>query len=222
MLALLQLADGRLPAGGHAHSAGLERAVTDGRVHDDETLREFVRGRVGNVGLADAALAVVARRAAEPGVDWIGLDAEAAARTAALAQRGASRRLGRQLLRAGRVTWPDPVLDELAWVLPGGAMQPLALGAVARVAGIGDRDVAWVSLFATATTPAGAAVKLLGLDPLAVHRMVAELDEDLGGLVDEAMAAADRPLAALPAPSSFLVDVSADRHALQEGRLFAS
>jgi urease accessory protein len=221
VLALLQLADGRLPAGGHAHSAGLERAVTDGRVHDHLTLREFVRGRVRNVGLADAALAVVAHRAAVP-ADWAGLDAEASARTAAPAQRLASRRLGRQLLRVGRATWPHPVLEELAAALPGGAMQSLVLGAVARAAGVGERDVAWVSLFGTATTPVGAAVKLLGLDPVAVHRLVADLDDDLRRLVDRAVAAADLPLSDLPAPSSFLVDVSADRHLHQEGRLFAS
>ena len=29
------LADGRFPAGGHVHSAGVEAAVADGRVHDD-------------------------------------------------------------------------------------------------------------------------------------------------------------------------------------------
>ncbi|OUC94863.1 urease accessory protein UreF, partial [Streptosporangium minutum] len=44
--ALLVLADGRFPAGGHAHSGGAEAAVTAGRVHDVASLREFCRGRL--------------------------------------------------------------------------------------------------------------------------------------------------------------------------------
>lgn len=221
VLALLQLADGRLPAGGHAHSAGLERAVTDGRVRDLPSLRQFVRGRIHNVGLADATLAVAARRLDADG-PWGALEAEAAARTAGPAQRGASRKLGRQLARLGAATWPAPVFAALADAVPGGPMQPVALGAVARAAGVGDRDVAWISLFGTATTPVGAAVKLLGLDPLAVYRLVADLDAELGAVADRSVAAASRSWSELPAPSSFLVDVGAERHAVQEGRLFTS
>ena len=41
---LLVLADGRLPAGGHAHSGGLEAAVAAGRVHDLSTVESFLRG----------------------------------------------------------------------------------------------------------------------------------------------------------------------------------
>lgn len=56
-LSLLLLADGRLPAGGHAHSAGTEAAVGDGRVGDLATLEDFTRGRLWSQGLVDAALA---------------------------------------------------------------------------------------------------------------------------------------------------------------------
>jgi urease accessory protein len=54
---LLVLADGRLPAGGHAHSGGLEAAVTAGRVHDLATLEAFLRGRLATAGLVAAAFA---------------------------------------------------------------------------------------------------------------------------------------------------------------------
>jgi len=65
-LALLLLADGRFPAGGHAHSAGAEAAVVDRRVTDVNSLAAFVAGRVRSVGLTDAALAAAAaRRVAE-------------------------------------------------------------------------------------------------------------------------------------------------------------
>ncbi|MEV7563365.1 urease accessory protein UreF, partial [Streptomyces sp. NPDC089795] len=39
--ALLVLADGRFPAGGHAHSGGAEAACKAGRIHDAATLEDF-------------------------------------------------------------------------------------------------------------------------------------------------------------------------------------
>ncbi|RQX44658.1 urease accessory protein UreF, partial [Micromonospora chalcea] len=39
------LADGRFPAGAHAHSGGLEAAAAAGRVTDLATLEAFLAGR---------------------------------------------------------------------------------------------------------------------------------------------------------------------------------
>ncbi|MFV2120289.1 urease accessory protein UreF, partial [Streptomyces sp. Act-28] len=55
--ALLVLADGRFPAGGHAHSGGVEPAVRAGRVQDAADLERFCRGRLHTTGLTAAALA---------------------------------------------------------------------------------------------------------------------------------------------------------------------
>jgi urease accessory protein len=183
----LLLGDSRFPAGGHAHSGGVEAAVTAGTLSDLPTLEMFLRGRVRTAGLVAAGLAAAACarvhaysagqimkypefRAAvfaaeipdgtdstgtagsvadpggrsrtdsggrnawstltgEPGSRvpgesralvryngfWSELDAEADARTPAPAQREASRRQGRALLRAARAAWPDAAgLAELA------------------------------------------------------------------------------------------------------------
>ncbi|NEC44731.1 urease accessory protein UreF, partial [Streptomyces sp. SID8016] len=69
--ALLVLADGRFPAGGHAHSGGAEPAVAEGRVHDADSLADFCRGRLHTAGLTAAALAA----AAAHGLDPLALDA---------------------------------------------------------------------------------------------------------------------------------------------------
>ncbi|MEU7673111.1 urease accessory protein UreF, partial [Streptomyces huasconensis] len=75
--ALLVLADGRFPAGGHAHSGGAEAAVKAGRITGATSLEAFCRGRLQTTGLVTAALAA----AAALGVDPAALDEAADART---------------------------------------------------------------------------------------------------------------------------------------------
>ncbi|GIF70210.1 urease accessory protein UreF [Asanoa ishikariensis] len=60
---LLVLADGRLPAGAHAHSGGVEAAVAAGRIHDLPTLESFLVGRTSTSGTAAAAFAAASCRA---------------------------------------------------------------------------------------------------------------------------------------------------------------
>ncbi|MGH9182363.1 MAG: urease accessory protein UreF, partial [Acidimicrobiales bacterium] len=111
--AALLLADGRFPAGGHAHSGGLEVAVERGRVGDVDQLRAFIRGRLATAGAVDAGLAAATcDRVAHhgPTAPWANLVDEAEARQPSLAQRAAWRAQGRQLLRAGLASWPGPVL----------------------------------------------------------------------------------------------------------------
>ncbi|MFG1710481.1 urease accessory protein UreF [Nonomuraea sp. M3C6] len=108
--ALLVLADGRFPAGGHAHSGGAEAAVTAGRVRDVAGLQEFCRGRLHTSGLVAAGLAAAAAAGYAP----LLLDEAADARTPVPALRHVARRLGRQLLRAARAGWPSADLDALA------------------------------------------------------------------------------------------------------------
>lgn len=78
--ALLVLADGRFPAGGHAHSGGAEPAVKAGRIKNPADLAEFCRGRLHTAGLTAAALAA----AAAAGLDPLALDEAADARTPSL------------------------------------------------------------------------------------------------------------------------------------------
>ncbi|MEU8382245.1 urease accessory UreF family protein, partial [Streptosporangium sp. NPDC048865] len=103
------------------------------------------------------------------------MDAEADARISSPAQREASRTQGRLLLRTSRRIWPSPVLDALAGAVPQGVHHPLALGAVAAVAGCAPAEAALAAAYTSVTGPATAAVRLLGLDPVAVHRLLADL-----------------------------------------------
>ena len=120
-LAALLLADGRFPAGGHVHSAGVEAAVADGRVHDEDSLAAYVRGRLLTAASPTPRSRWRPRRAvraagerSERAVVLLALDAEADARVPAPPLRAASRRLGRQLVRAAARCWPSAVLSDAA------------------------------------------------------------------------------------------------------------
>ena len=214
--ALLLLADGRFPAGGHAHSGGLEAAVTAGTVDGLPALERFLTGRLRTAGLVAAALAAAAC-GARP--DWTALDAEADARTPSPAQREASRRQGRALLRAARAAWPTAGgLAELstAAVPP---HHPVALGAAAAAAGCAPAQAALVAAYQAMTGPASAAVRLLSLDPLEVSGLLARLATEIDDIAHRAAGPVSRDLPYSSAPA---LDLLAEAHVRAEVRLFAS
>ncbi|GLW08612.1 urease accessory protein UreF [Microtetraspora sp. NBRC 13810] len=248
---LLLLADSRLPAGGHAHSGGAERAVATGAVRDEHDLAAFLHGRLTTTGRVAASLAAAscalattllpdATPAGGPAsgggeAGWTALDAEADARTASPAQRAAARTQGRLLLRVARRIWPSPVLDGLALAVPS-PHHPVALGAVAAVAGCPPRDAALAAAYHSVTGPATAAVRLLGLDPVAVHRLLATLSDTLDAIAGTAAASphpdptppegspseAPDVWAALPAHAAPALDLLAEQHVRATTRLFVS
>lgn len=219
LVTLLLLTDSRLPAGTHAHSGGLEAAVAAGRVADDATLAAFLLGRLTTAGLTSAAFAAAAAAGTAGPAE---LDDEYDARTPSPAQRRASRRLGRQLVRAARAGWPHPGLDKALGVHPDGPHQPIAFGTAAAAAGLDPAAAAQAAALGAVTGPANAATRLLGLDPDAVTAVLASLAPTVREVASAAAEAARGPVADLPAPSALLLDISAEHHATWEVRLFAS
>lgn len=229
---LLVLADGRLPAGGHAHSGGFEAAVSAGRVRDLAGLDGFLRGRLHTSGLVAAAFAAAACASSarlgsldegsarlgslDEGPARLGsLDEGLDARTPSPALRKASRAQGRALLRAGRAMWPVPrdLRDP---------HHPVALGVVAAAAGLGPLEAATAAAHGTVTGPASAAVRLLGFDPYAAHALIAALAPGCDRIAAEAVGFAGSPVDDLPADGAPLLDIGAEHHASWEVRLFAS
>jgi urease accessory protein len=266
----LLLSDSRFPAGGHAHSGGVEPAVTAGTVTDMGSLEAFLRGRLGTAGLVAAGLAAAAcARAASPspkasaapptattpttavassltkGFDgggscsvgetsadgrgnqrsvphadcdfWGGLDAEADARTPAPAQRAASRRQGRALLRAARVAWP-----KADWPPQSTPHHAIVLGAAAAAAGCAPAEAARIAAYQSVAGPASAAVRLLALDPMRASALLARLATVIEETAERAAAAAAGPLDDLPYPSAPALDLLAEAHIRAEARLFES
>jgi urease accessory protein len=210
----LLLADSRLPAGGHAHSGGVEAAVACRSVHDLSTLEAFLRGRLATVGrVAAAATAMVVRHGTLSASD---VDSALDARTASPVLRKVSRAQGRNLLRAGRALWNLPPVHDPA------PHHSVALGIVAVAAGVGPREAAGVAAYGSVAGPASAAVRLLGLDPYATHALLARLAGAVDARADQALSTMDGPADDLPAVTAPLLDIHAEDHATWEVRLFAS
>lgn len=204
--ALLLLADARFPAGGHAHSGGVEPACTTGAVADSTSLELFLRGRLHTSGVTAAGLAAAA---CDSHADWALLDAEADARMPSPAQRDASRRQGRALLRAVRAAWPGHNEFERLGHAP---HHPIVLGAAAAAAGCTPGQAAHIAAYQSVAGPASAAVRMLGLDPIAVSAMVARIAPEIDSICWED----------LPFPSAPNLDLLAEVHTTAEVRLFES
>ena len=176
MLEALLLADGRFPAGGHVHSAGVEAAVADGRVHDEDSLAAYMRGRLLTAGLTDAALAVATTtrsrargraRASVPSCCSRSTPKPARAsrrrRCAGIAPaRAPTRARGCAVLAVGRCCRMPP-----GWCPTARTNRaPWGWSAVRR--GWPTDEVARVAVHHAIATPGQAGVRLLGLDPFAV------------------------------------------------------
>jgi len=215
------LADSRFPAGGYAHSLGLEQAVSDGLRLED--VPGFIDARLRLVARADASLSVAARRAAAAGGDphlaLEELDGEHAARTPSPVLRDIARRLGAQLLRSAATAWPSPLIDGYR-AASATTPRPIALGVVGAAAGLDDRAVATVALYDDAATVASAALKLLGLDPADSARWVAELAPEIDAAA-RAIGADERPVGEQEPPAAVGLELAASVHAQRTERLFA-
>lgn len=216
---LLVLADGRLPAGGHAHSGGLEAAVAAGLVHDLASLAAFLEGRLATAGLVAAAFAAATSHrlldAASARSSVTDLDAGLDARTPSPALRRASRAQGRALLRAGRAMWTLPRH-------PAEPHHAVALGIVAAAAGLHPGQAALVAAYGSVSGPASAAVRVLAFDPYPVHGLLAQLAGACDTVATRAAGMASLDVTELPSASAPLLDIGAEEHATWEVRLFAS
>ncbi len=245
MLGLLLLADSRLPAGGHGHSGGVEALVDRGLLRTETDLALFVAGRLRTGAAVPAAAAAAACAAAGVAAEWQRshpADAErqrshpadpwwrrwddaVSVRMPSAALRGASYAQGAALLRTVSLAWPSPAVAALR-ALPR-VHHPLVLGAAAAVAWASPRQAAALAVHHLVGGACTAAVRLLGLDPLAVAAVAAAAGRDAEPLVDSAAAAALAAVAAddpdlLPSDGSALHDVFAQLHHRSEATLFAS
>jgi urease accessory protein len=222
---VLLLADSRLPSGGHAHSGGIEMAVTAAMVSDVDDLDLFLRGRLRTAGPVLAGFAAACCLLADGPVDWARWDRAYSARTLSAGLRAASRAQGSALLRTVSRIWDHPALDQLRAL--GRPHQPLVLGAAVAAGNGTPADAAALAVHHLAGMACSAAIRLLGLDPLAVAAVQGRLSDVAAraaeiGLLKAEQAVAMGDSAGLPATGTVLPELLAARHAQSEVTLFAS
>jgi len=220
-LPLLLLTDSRFPAGGYAHSGGLEAAVQGGLGVDG--VPGFLAGRIRGVSLPEAVVAVGAARAARSRKlpSLLALDREAAARCPSPPLRATATRLGSQLLRTAASVWPDEPLITAYREASSSTPRPVAFGTVAAVAGLDDLDTARAFLYEDAAAVTAASVRLLPVDGATAARWLLETGPELERAASEAAAAGDDPRA-WPGGFAPALELGSLAHAAGEGRLFAS
>ncbi|MDP9094209.1 MAG: urease accessory protein UreF [Actinomycetota bacterium] len=227
---LLLLLDSRAPAGAQHHSGGMEPATEIAMVRNVEQVAQFCRGRLrtsARVSAAFAAAACHAWQGSRDAMQWELLEAELTARLPSAASRVASRQMGNGLGRLVRTMVPECDFGRL-WraVAPLSPHHSVVLGAAVALAGGDALLAARAAALGSCTAPASAAVRLLGLDPFAVHGMLAELTDDIDEVAAEcaAMCSPGRYSGprSLPSDSAPALDLLADFHVTTEVRLFAS
>jgi len=223
-LTLLQFSDGLFPAGGFAHSFGLETYVQDGRIRDRRDLEKFIAAHLdGSAGPADAAAAAIAVKIArrdEPR-EWLALDARLDAMKTVPEFRAASRQMGRQALRVAATLGDDPFLAQLARAVDEertAAHHATVFGAAVGRGGADPERAAAAYLYATAALLVGAGLRLIALGQLDGQRVLAAMRDRIGRLAAAAVTATPDDLWSFnPA-----LEIAGIRHSTLEMRLFRS
>ena len=224
LVALLQFADGLFPAGGFAHSFGLETYVQDGLVTDRVGLEAFVAAHLeGSAGPADAvATATAVRLAGAADLDgWVALDTRLEAMKAVPETRAASRQMGRQTLRVAAATTHDNFLGALARAVDDGLAaghHATVLGAALGRAGVEPEPAAAAYLYSTAALLVGAGLRLIALGQLDGQRVLTEMRPRITRLAAATVSAAPDDMWSFN-PG---IELASIRHATLDPRLFRS
>ncbi|HWF40119.1 MAG TPA: urease accessory protein UreF [Candidatus Acidoferrales bacterium] len=224
-LRLLQFSDGLFPAGGYAHSFGLETLVQSGRVQNANDVAAFLRAYLeSSAAPTDAVAALCAQNHALAGDlnACIRLDHHLDALKSPAELRDASHQMGRQTLRilkelsskcATVLRFASAVDSE---VTP--CHHPVVFGLAATANGWEPRETAGAFLYSTSATIVGASLRLLPLGQLAGQRILAEAGSLIAALSETILDKTENDMWSFT-PG---LEIAAMHHESLDGRLFRS
>lgn len=224
----LLVADTRLPSGAHVHSGGLEQAVDDGVVHDVLTMTDFLVGRLrtsgrlfAHVAARACALAGSPNRSTDQ-IQWLSLDLEVTARVVSPAARHTLRNQGNSLLKTTSALYSFDDIETALRSVPEGPYLPVVQGVLSQLCGLSAHDAALQSAYGSTASSASATLRLLGLDPMSVAKVLRDMSSVLDGVAREAGLASTNDFVSMPSSASPISDLLVERHAIRKERLFAS
>lgn len=200
------------PVGGFTYSHGLEQAVADGMVTDQDTLRDWIsvllsQGSAWN----DAVLLAESWRLAGEGVDLTEV-ADLAEALAGSSERHLETMNQGIAFLAASGAWPLPVHEQLA----GGAAWPVAVGAVAGAAAMPLESTLAAFLHAFAANQVQAALRLMSLGQVAGVSVLASLEPVIGAVASRAAQSTLDDLGA----AALNAEIAAMRHETLNSRIF--
>lgn len=231
-LTALRLSDSMLPVGTYTASYGIEQYLNEGEIDTPDDLGALVTGYLENVvGPAELVALGAAHRAAAAGdLDGVAAaDERLGAATLPAEFRDSSTKAGRKLLELLAETDDGPfagvevsgIVADCADAVADGRLAghvPVVLGVACQRAGLGSREAALVSAYATVTGLLGAAQRLGRFGHTAVQSQLAALFPVVESVADQYHDAnLDRLRSFAPR-----ADVMGMRHEHADRRLFMS
>jgi urease accessory protein len=220
-LRLLQFGDSMFPVGGFSFSLGVETAVAQAVVHDEDSLTRWVRAVTRNAAAGDGIAVLHAHRAAEGGDlrEAVRADEAVLARKLNEETRTMTVRTGQKLAEAAARVVPDTVTGQWREMVAAGqtpGTYPAGLGVLCARLGLGESDAFAIHQYTAAVTMVSAAVRLMPLHHLAAQEVLFKVN---GHTSTDFAAAAGRTLADMSgfAPQ---IDVLACVHVRAHVRMF--
>jgi urease accessory protein len=218
MFLLWQLADSGFPAGGFAHSGGLEASMHHGFIHDEETVRRFARQSLAQCGRGALPLMTAALTRPE---DLSDLDHLSDAFLSNPVANRASRAQGRAFLASSSRSFPQTGLSALEARVRreglAGHHAPL-FGAVLSVLGVEPFDAQRLFLYMTVRGIGSAAVRLGLIGAYEAQELQAALSADIDGVAERCGTLDPLEIA----QTSPLIDLCQSTHDRLYSRLFQS
>lgn len=212
LLRLMTWLSPSFPVGGFNYSHGLEQAVADGMVTDQDTLRDWIsvllsQGSAWN----DAVLLAESWRLAGEGRDLTEV-ADLAEALAGSSERHLETMNQGIAFLAASGAWPLPVHEQLA----DGAAWPVAVGAVSGAAAIPLESTLAAFLHAFAANQVQAALRLMSLGQVAGVSVLASLEPVIGAVASRAAQSTLDDLGA----AALNAEIAAMRHETLNSRIF--
>jgi urease accessory protein len=224
LLALLQFSDGLFPAGGFAHSFGLETYVQTETIHTANDVKDFIQTYLeGSAGPCDAVAVVVALSLGHGGnfEECLRLDAILDAMKPVTEFREASRQMGRQSLRIAARLFSHRLLNDFfdsteKNQTPG--HHALAFGLIGSQLGWPPEAAATAYLYTATALLVGAALRLLPIGQLEGQEIISAMAPTIMWLASETKGKGIGDL------WSFIpgIEIAGMKHATLEARLFRS